>query len=457
MIKKSEVESALRLQTALSTEMDQAIRLWSDMYADQPPWKSDTTQTLNLPATLSAKVAKRVTLESAATFTGGARADWLQEQITPVWNARRNIVEWAAAKGGLAFKPYLADGKIVTDIIHADAFFPLSFDSNHRITSGIFLAQKTVNDYIYTRIEKHTFAGNTYTVTNVAYRSSMTGVLGTACSLSEVEEWADIEPEQRIVNVDRPLFVYWPMPFANNIDVHSPLGVSIYSRAAETIEQLDRQYSRFLWEYEAGEAAIHASRDLFKPKLNGRSGEVELPKGKERLYRILDDGVEADKNFFDNYAPALRDTSLLNGFNTLLRQIEAQCGLASGTISDPQYVEKTATEIISAKQETYTTIKDIQDSFERALFELLESIEILGIAAGIAPGGTWEVAFDWDDSIIVDHEARKKQFWLYVTSGKFPFWRYLVEFEGYTEDEAKTIQAESSASMGDPYADTGLS
>ena len=46
-------------------------------------------------------------------------------------------------------------------------------------------------------------------------------------------------------------------------------------------------------------------------------------------------------------------------------------------------------------------------------------------------------------------------FWGYVTAGKFPFWRYLVEFEGYSEEEAKQIEAEAKESTQQPGIEFG--
>ena len=139
------------------------------------------------------------------------------------------------------------------------------------------------------------------------------------------------------------------------------------------------------------------------------------------------------------FAPAFRDVSLLNGFNNLLRQIEQQCGLAFGTLSDPQSVDKTATEVIQSKQESYSTVADIQKSLEAALRNLIDSVNALADAGNLAPKGNYDVAFSWDDSIIVDKESRRQMFWQYVSSGRFPMWKYLVEFEGYTEDDAKAF------------------
>lgn len=73
MISKSDIENALRVDTAVSDEMSKAIRLWSDMYDNEPPWKSGTVQTLNLPAVIASRLAKLVTLEAECTIDGGAR------------------------------------------------------------------------------------------------------------------------------------------------------------------------------------------------------------------------------------------------------------------------------------------------------------------------------------------------------------------------------------------------
>lgn len=456
LIGKTEIENQTKISPAVSDEMEAAVALWSNMYQNCPPWKSCDTKTLNLPAVIAAKFARLVTLEAEVDFTGGARADWIAAQMAPVLNGLRNSVEFACAKGGLAFKPYPDMDRIQIDVIQADRFFPAAFDSNGDILAGIFVAQQVIGKRQYTRLEYHSFANGAYTITNQAFESSTAGLLGQRVPLSAVPEWTDIQPETTIEGLDHPLFAYFKIPLANNIDDASPLGVSVYARAAETIEQFDRQYSRLLWEFEGGELAVHASAEAFRQKPGGNPDEVYLENGPKRLYRLLDTD-EAGKNLFEVYSPALRDTSLLNGMNALLRQIETQCGLAFGTLSDPQSVDKTATEVMQSKQESYSTVSDIRSSLEAALRRLAGSVDALGTVTGIAPPGGYEMAFDWGDAIITDNEARKAQFWQYVVAGKFPFWKFLTEFEGYTEEEARALQAESSRSMGAPYADAGIS
>lgn len=453
MISKREVEQALQIHTAISPEMSDAIDLWAAMYRNIPPWKSGIVLTANLPSVIAWKVAKLVTLEAEMKLTGGPRADWLAECVRPAWEKLRILTEQAVAKGGMAFKPYLIDGQVLVDCVQADRFFPTTFDSNGELTGAIFVAQKSIGRTIYTRLERHEYDNGTHHITQRAYQSSVSSFLGTPCSLTEVPEWEKIPPENYIYHLERPIFSYWRMPFANSVDDTSPLGVSIYAKAAETIEQFDRQYGRFIWEFESGERAVHASQDLFK---EGRDGKLKLPEGKERLYRLASDEIEDGKNLFQEFSPALRDASMVNGMNTLLRQIEWQCGLSAGTLSDPQAVAKTATEILSSRQETYTTIADIQKSLETALRQLLISLEALGDAARIAPRGTYDVSFRWDDSIVTDKEERRKELYQLAVAGKFPLWRYYMDCLGYSEKEAKEIAAELPQGMGDPYAEPRL-
>ena len=112
-----------------------------------------------------------------------------------------------------------------------------------------------------------------------------------------------------------------------------------FSRAVGHIQEADKRYSQINWEYESKEAAIHIAQSLLKYKPDTDS--FEYPGGKERLYRAIDyNAGAADKPFIDTYSPDIRDASLINGFNQILRLVEFNCNLAYGTLSDPSAVGK---------------------------------------------------------------------------------------------------------------------
>ena len=63
--------------------------------------------------------------------------------------------------------------------------------------------------------------------------------------------------------------------------------------------------------------------------------ENALPKRKNRIYRKYDvDNL--DGNFYNVFSPEIRDSAQFNYFNRILQRIEFNCGLAYGTLSDPQ-------------------------------------------------------------------------------------------------------------------------
>ena len=125
--------------------------------------------------------------------------------------------------------------------------------------------------------------------------------------LEAIEEWAGLEPVTEMDGIERPFYLYVKVPRANNIDPHSPLGASSYSRAVEVIQEADIQYSRILWEYEAKEAAIDASQDIFDIDKNA---QPILPRGRERLFRTFDMEGKNNNAMLQPYSPEIRDSSM---------------------------------------------------------------------------------------------------------------------------------------------------
>ena len=441
------------VSASISAPMESAITLWAQMYDSGGPWCHDGKNplySLGLPRSIAAELARLTTLEMECIVSGSPRADAINALFQPFIAELRVPVEYGCALGGVLFRPFFdAEGHIQIDIVQGDAFCPTRFDSSGRMTGAIFYDHLVKGNRIYTRLEDHEFTGSTYTVKIKAFRSMTSADIGIEVPLTEVPEWAALSPHTEFTDVDRPLWGYFRVSGGNAADRHSPLGVSVYAGAADTIRNCDEQYGRLLWEYDGGQLAIDADASSIRQNPDGTS---VLPQRLERLYRnwIAGSSYGSGKSLFEVFAPALRDESYRKGLDTMLKRVEFQCGLAYGTLSDPQNVDKTAEEIRSSKQRSYTTVKDLQRALGAALTDLIYAVNALQDAAwrsgaAVSLPGECKVTFDFDDSIISDPKERKQMYWGYVTAGKFPFWRYLTEFEGYNEDDAKAIAAEAAA------------
>lgn len=235
MIGSRTIEKTLHVTPAISSQMENAITLWTDMYKDQAPWihephENDPTRvvSLGLPALISSEKARIALIEFQSEITtpvkevevdnpnysdpepdeygnlipslepktiieerpvgGTERAEYLESQYKKLKKQLRREIEYGIAKGGLIIKPYVvmntpenvdteteSDITPTTDIefdyIQADAFYPLSFNASGRITEAAFIQTKSEKDVIYRRLEYHKWENNVVTVINKAFKS----------------------------------------------------------------------------------------------------------------------------------------------------------------------------------------------------------------------------------------------------------------------------------------------
>ena len=509
------IESALNVAPVISTQMENAIALWDAMYKGNPEWvhepsNEDHTRvvSLGLPAMIASEKARTALIEFNSEITvpveekevpnpdfkgleeedefgnliptmeprtiikevpksSSERADYLNVQYEKLKKQLRTQMEYGIAKGGLVIKPYVVingDKKaqytadIEFDFIQADAFYPLAFNASGKITEAAFIQTKADKNTIYRRLEYHRWENNTVIVINKAFKSNNNGVtdysidLGKEIPLSEVPEWADLQEKTVINDVKQPLFSYFKMPEANTIDTSSPLGVSGFSRAVSLIKDADYQYSRLLWEYEAGEMAIDIDRDAMKTEI-GADGlpHERLTHTQERLFRKVD--LSTDGDTYHPYAPPLRDSSFSQGLNTILMRIEDVCAMSRGTLSDATQEARTATEIKIMKQRSYQANADIQAAMEDCLKETIYIMNAYCDLYEITKAGEYDVNFEWDDSIIVDIDAEINKRITLMQNGLASKLENRMWYFGETERQAREalqqIDNENKQSMED--------
>lgn len=453
MFNKDNIDKAFNIEVAVSSKMQDAIKLWEKMYINEAPWLNEDVKSLNIPASIASEYARMTTIEYVGEITGSERADYLNEQYKLVKDELRVQVEYGNATGGIVLKPYVNNNKICVDYIPQGSFIPTQFDSTNRITGAIFINQIIKDKYIYTRLESHKFENNSEFIQNKVYRSDDKEKLGTEISIQLVEEWKDIKESALIEDIDSPLFGYYKVPFANNIDPKSPLGVSVYARAKEDIKKADKQYGRLEWEYEASEKAIYADIVALKEaEMSDKTKKYSMPTTKDRLIKKV--GIGKD-DFYQDYSPEIRDEAFIRGLNKAKQEIEFKCQMAYGTISDPQQIEKSATEVNSGKQRSYSSVSDMQKSLQKALNNLIYAMDVLCTLYSLAPAGKYETSHEWDDSIIVDAETETTIRSGEVTKGLRSKKSYLMWRYGLTEEQAQKmldeIKAEQSLDNNDMF------
>lgn len=428
MFNTTDIAKDFNIDISNNDDVLRLIELCANIYNHRAPWLNEEVKSLNVAKTICEKVAKAVTIEFKSKVED-VEIDKIYQRF--IKNIRINT-EYTLAKGGMFFKPFYSNGKVKISCIQGDKFIPVKFDSTGELLGAIFIDQIVKGNIIYTRLEHQELNNATLTIRNKAYKTNIhsSNSLGEKISLLEVPEWQEIQENINIDNVNRLLGGYFRIPIANSVNNTSLVGVPIFANAIEILKEIDRQFSRILWEYEGSELAIDVDETAFR---KGHDGEYKLPKGKKRLFRMADLGKEKMWNVF---SPAIRDTALFNGLNEWLRQCESQCGLSFGVISKIENIEKTATEIKSSKQDYYVTVSDIQGALQNALEDLVYGIDTLMILYNIPHKTEPDISFDWDDSILVDSEKKQSQALVERNAQLIDDIEYFVQTRDYSEEEA---------------------
>jgi A118 family predicted phage portal protein len=301
-------------------------------------------------------------------------------------------IEQAAALGGAALKVWRDvrhDGegreiegseRLKIGYCMADQFIPTAWD-NAEISEAVFISRQAKGGYYYTRLEWHKWDGVTYTITNELYRADQyrTGsrepqdILGMRVPLAEIYPFLD--ETATVDGVENSLFSYFRTPTANNIDDNSPLGVSIYANAMETLHALDICFDSFVREFRLGKKRIIVPARMIKTVIDPVSGEPR------RYFDATDETYEAlstddpDSLKIQDNSIELRVDEHVSAMNAFLNIFCLQVGLSSGTFSfDAKSGLKTATEVVSENSKTYKTVKNFQNMIRPAVVRLVENI-----------------------------------------------------------------------------------
>ena len=199
------------------------------------------------------------------------------------------------------------------------------------------------------------------------------------------------------------------------------------------MRHLKKQYIRWVYSVDA---------DLKPKKEVIRDGDRkrtiwETPKLKDRLFKAIDLDGKSGEGFFEDYSPEIRDEAFWRGLNKILERIEFNVGLAYGTLSEPAYSDKTATEIKTSKQRSYVTVSRMQDNLQTALEDLLYAMNVLATLYNLSPNGDYQLTFDWGDNVLTDTEREQTLQMQEVNAGLRSKLKYIMFRYGMTEEQAQ--------------------
>lgn len=350
--------------------------------------------------------------------------------------------------GGLAVRPYYdaITGEIEFSWALADSFFPLRNNTNS-ISEGVITSKTQESEgnktYYYTLLEFHEWGANgKYQITNELYKSENPNEVGSKVSLSEL--YKDIPP---VVHMDltRPNFCYLKPNGFNNINLYSPLGLSICDNSKPTLKQINEAYDQYHWEIKMGQRKVIVS-DHFIQTVPDEQGNG--------VTQVFDDetnifvGLKADQDDMKNIdiTHDIRSSQYIESINHFLKTLESQVGFSAGTFSFDGKSMKTATEVVSENSMTYRTRNSHIVEIEKFIKELVVSVlDLARITVGKTGSNLYtgdlpsfeDINVDFDDGVFVDKNSQLDYNLKAVEKGVMSKVTFMQKQYGMSETEAQ--------------------
>lgn len=435
----------------ISEEMYRHIDIWKALYMGYyKDWhdityktvegqKKRRMRTLNMGKVVAEEMATLVFNERCAINISDKT---LSENIGNVLDNNgfkkefQRYLEYMFGMSGMVIKGHVEDDQIKLSYVKADSFLPTGW-TNKKITEGIFINETVKGVKKYTHLEWHFWEGNSYFIRNELYESdSRSDDLGLKVPITDL--YPDLEEEVPLEGLERSLFTYFRPNSANNIDMDSPLGISIFANAMDTMHSLDVAFDSFEREFRLGKKRILVPHTAIK-RVNDKETGAQL-----RYFDANDETYQAfkfdehDSQKFHDLSVELRVDEHIAAINSLLNLFAMQTGFSAGSFSFDGQSMKTATEVVSENSKTFRTKQSHEIIIEEGLIEVVEIIVALAELYNIfpSPAKDYETTVTFDDSVAED-KMGDLQYWIQLVTNELSSKkRAIMELRGLTEEEA---------------------
>lgn len=363
---------------------------------------------------ISEKLASLAVMLSTMPVAGESeRAAWLDRLSDEFFRTRiGKVLATAFISGDCLVVPSWTGRGIQNIIIQADDFAVLQTmgDELTAVAYVIDRAQKNGTEYQLCQaveLVPYTAADGSAAYAN-RYRVfvSRNGSLGGA-SLEEFPQWQGrFEPEWVVPNVERLLVGRFKSFTLDPVNPNRVKGVPICFGASEPLAEIRFLLDQMHDEFSLSEKVIMADKRLFGRKWVNGEPEVDLPKGKKRLF--MDVTGQASEVPIHDWSPDIRYEAYLRDLDKQEQLLERAVGVSRGIISSPDDLNyMNVDNVRKSQQSTISFIDSARAEAENMLSQLVYAWDVLANYFNIVPMGDYAVSFDWSDDYIETFSDRQ--------------------------------------------------
>lgn len=339
-------------------------------------------------------------------------------------------IEKAFALGTGCLVEYKVNGETIIEYIDGDNCIVYE-NTNTYITGFITVDQFSrgmgSKKMYYTHLTYHEYKNGVYTKYNELYASKNESNIGREI------DFASMFPEVEnpvIYETDTPHFQFIKPNIANNFDMNSPLGLSIFANQIDKFKALDIKYDSFANEFELGKKRILVDRSAIKTTpvvdTDGNVTNVSYFDRNDKAYVAIN-GMDGQP--VKEIDMSIRHQEHIDSINADLNYIGAGVGFDPNYYSFSDKGLKTATEVISDNSDTYRTKVHHQIIIRDVLYDLVKSVCFL---EGIE---TKSINIVFDDSIIEDKNAEIERGLKLLDKNIISKETFMTKYLGYDESQ----------------------
>lgn len=351
-----------------------------------------------------------------------------QEQL---WKLLNKVGFWVKGNEGIEKSFALGTGAFVESFddegnerlqfINAKKIYPITIDQD-KITECAFVNVNSDTTVLQIHIKDET---NNYIIITLKFlkkdRNTSSDDIGDLFEESVVESHS----KNAWFQIVKP-------NIANNIDINSPLGISIFANSLDTLAGIDLAYDGFCDEMRLGKCRVFVNSRL-----------IDYVDGKPIFdcddigFYFIGEGEDGKNKPLEFYNPSLRTDQYFSGITNSLNVYSSKVGFGENHYRFDNGGISTATQVVSENSEMFRTIKkheillnDVIIDVCRALMYIHNEYSRDSYKFDLDK----EIEVKFDDSIIEDKESQKASDRIDVNMGAMSKVQYRMKW--FNEDEA---------------------
>lgn len=310
--------------------------------------------------------------------------------------------------------------------VNASRIIPISWD-NGVVTDASFVSEVVIKGKVHYIVSSHIKEEDGYVIYNDVLDSSYK-TLSLDFNLLPVIRTRSL----------KPLFYIMKTNIANNIDLDSPMGVSIYGNAIDNLKGCDVVFDSCIREVLTGQRIVMMNKCLLT---TDDSGNPIAPQDVKQTYMQFfgDDAQSNVSEFIKEFHPTLNTDALDKEMQNQLNMLSSKVGLGTNYYKfDSSSGAVTATEYVGERNDFMRNAVKISNSIRSALKDLVQGILFVGkniLGANVDDNAKIDISTS--DGVVEDDAKEREQDRQDVKDGIMSKAEYRAKWYGETLEDAQ--------------------